>query len=307
MTLLLLIVTLGLLAFSLTPRLPARPNLLIDLPSHFVVQYSFGAVVLFALSLIWAAPAPAFLSVVCFALNLQELKPLLPRKMPPAPEGPKLKILQVNVLKTRQNTEQLRQMIAREKPDLFTCAEVNPAFSALVASLENEYPHQLVTPGTDSYRVAVASKLPFLKVEHTAFGGARTEAVVFRIALDGKTVDAISLHPFTPNKNIKSRDGEFAAIAARFAAENPERLMLMGDFNATPWCPAMKRLVAALKLHNAREGRGINTTFPAVLPFLFRIPIDHVLVSANLGVASFRAGPPMGSDHLPTLTEIYLK
>ena len=133
------------------------------------------------------------------------------------------------------------------------------------------------------------------------------ERVVFRVMLDGKPVDAVSIHPFTPNANINSRDGEFAAIAARFAAEKPERLVIMGDFNATPWCPAMKQLVKALQLRNARTGRGINTTWPAFFPFLFRIPIDHVLVSANLGVADFGAQRRVGSDHLPTLTVLYLK
>ena len=307
MSALLLIAALGLIALSLTPRLPAKPWRFIDLPSHFVVQYSAGAIVLFTLSLVFSAPAPALLAVAAFAINFVELRPLLPGTTPKAHEGPALKILQVNVLKTHQNTDRLKRMILEQKPDLVTCAEVNPEFTAMVKALADEYPHQLITAGKDSYRVAVASKLPFLKIEQTAFGDARTDAVVFRVALGGKNIDGVSIHPFTPTANIKSRDGEFAAVAARFAAEKPAYLMLMGDFNATPWCPAMKQLLKTLGLRNAREGRGINTTWPAFFPFLFRIPIDHVLVSANLGVAAFGAGPGIGSDHLPTLTTVYIK
>ncbi len=307
MTALLLIAALGLLLLNLTPRLPARPNLLIDLPSHFVVQYSAGAIILFILSLCFKAWLATALSVLCFGISFIELKNLLPAQQPPMPDAPKLKLLQVNVLKSNRTPELLRNLIAKEQPDIVTCCEVNPDFAAMLQGLKNVYPHQLVTTGTNSYRVAVISKLPFLKIEQAAFGGARTEAIVFRVELGGKPIDAVSLHPYTPNENIKKRDDEFAAIAARFSAERPERLFLTGDFNATPWCPAMKQLTKTLGLRNARERRGINTSWPAMLPFLFRIPIDHVLVSANLGVASFGTGPDVASDHLPTLTTLYAK
>lgn len=307
MTTLLLIAAAGLLLLSLTPRLPCRPSLFIDLPSHFVVQYCAAAVILLMLALFFSAPAAAFVAAVSLFISLHELRPLLPKKLPQAPDVPKLKILQANVLKSNRTPGLLQKLIEDEKPQIITCAEVNPECAAMLQGLKDEYPHQLVTTGTDSYRVALLSKLPLLKIEQTAFGGARTEAIVFRVQLGGKVIDAVSLHPYTPNANIESRDSEFAAIASRFAAETPEHLMLMGDFNATPWCPAMKQLMKTLKLRNAREGRGINTTWPAFFPFLFRIPIDHVLVSANLGIAAFGTARRIGSDHLPTRTEIYFK
>lgn len=306
MTVLILMAAIGLLLLSLTPRFPARPHVLIDLPSHFPVQYCAAAVLLAQLALYFGSGLGAILCVCTFLMSLKELKPFLPQASH-LPEGPTLKVLQANVLKSNYTPEPFKKLVEDTQPDIVTCCEVNPDFAAMLQGLKEQYPHQLITTGTDSYRVALLSKRPFTKIEQTAFGGARTEAIVFRIELDGKPIDAVSLHPFTPNANIKSRDGEFAAIAARFTAERPERLMLMGDFNATPWCPAMKQLVKALKLRNAREGRGINTTWPTFLPFLFRIPIDHVLVSANLGVAAFGATRRIGSDHLPTVTVIYFK
>jgi endonuclease/exonuclease/phosphatase (EEP) superfamily protein YafD len=306
MTVLLLIASIGLLLFSLTPHLRARPNLLIDLPSHFVVQYLAAAIILMGASALLDSAAGIIICACSLVANWAELAPLLPAKTPAVPAGPKLRILQANVLKSNGRPELLRQLIMDEYPDVITCAEVNPGFAAMLHGLKNEYPHQLITTGTDSYRVALLSKLPLLKVEQTAFGSARTEAIVFRVELDGEAIDAVSLHTYTPNANIKSRDSEFDAIAARLAAEKPERLILMGDFNATPWCPAMKQLAKVLKLRNARERRGVNTTWPAFLPFLFRIPIDHVLVSANLGVAAFTTARSIGSDHFPTLTTLYI-
>lgn len=297
----------GLLLLSLTPRLPSRPNWLVDLPSHFTVQYSAASLLLLPLSAYFHAWIAAAVAGVIFFVNLGELAKFLPSRPEKVPEGPKLKILQANVLKSNRKPDKLRALIALTEPDIVTCCEVNPEFAAMLAGLKGDYPHQLITTGTNSYRVAVLSRLPFDKIEQAAFGGTRTQAVIFRVTLDGRPVEGVSLHPYTPIRNIRSRDGEFDAIAARFAAEKPAHLLLMGDFNATPWCPAMKRLMKALNLRNAREGRGINTTWPAFFPFLFRIPIDHVLVSANLGVANFRAGTRTGSDHLPTLTTLYIK
>lgn len=307
MNLLLLFATIVLAALSLTPRLPARTNLLIDLPSHFIVQYSVGAMILFVLALFFHAPAAAFFALCAFIINLIELKPLLPRKDASPPADPRLKVLQVNLLKSNRQPDALLKLVAAEKPDIITCCEVNPLFADALRGLAAEYPHQLITSGTDDYRVALLSKLPFSKIEQTAFGGARTEAIVFQVAFEGRTIGGVSLHPYTPNANIHSRDSEFAAIAARFASEQPQHLMLMGDFNATPWCPAMKQLVRRLRLRNAREGRGINTSWPSFFPFLFRIPIDHVLVSTNLGVSAFHAGYLDGSDHRPTITTLFLK
>jgi endonuclease/exonuclease/phosphatase (EEP) superfamily protein YafD len=304
-TLLLVVAALVMLLFTLTAYMPARPNLAIDLPSHFMTQYANGSAILFIAAIFFGAyPALPFL-MAAFLLSVFQLSPYLPkRQLPKAVVS--LKILQANVLKSNQNPELLRQLVMEEQPDIVTCAEVNPNFAAMLEGMKADYPHQFITTGNGSYRVAVLSKQAFTQVEQTAFGGPRTEAVVFGLTHEGKEIRMVSMHPFTPNANILSRDGEFEAVAKRFAAEKPERLLIMGDFNATPWCPAMKKLMRALKLRNAREGRGISTSWPAFLPFLMRIPIDHVLVSANLGIASFRTGPFIGSDHLPTLTRVYI-
>ncbi len=61
----------------------------------------------------------------------------------------------------------------------------------------------------------------------------------------------------------------------------------------------LQRLVAATGLRDARDvaGAGIQGTWPSQLPGFLRIPIDHVLVGGDLGVAEFSVGEAMGSDH----------
>jgi endonuclease/exonuclease/phosphatase (EEP) superfamily protein YafD len=128
------------------------------------------------------------------------------------------------------------------------------------------------------------------------------------VAHAGRKITFVSVHPFTPIQDIKRRDSELRLIAERFTKKPADNLVLAGDFNATPYCHAYKKLVRALGLRNAREGYGIYPTWPAFYPTsLPRIPIDHVLVSAGIAVADFRTGPPIGGDHLPTITEIAMR
>jgi endonuclease/exonuclease/phosphatase (EEP) superfamily protein YafD len=304
MTVLLLLCSAALLLASLTPYMPARPWLAIDLPSHFVIQYAIGAVLLLPLAAVLQSPLAAALLLASLALSLAQLKPYFKKPLRQG-KGASLKILQANVLMTNRNTEALRNLILEEKPDVVTCAEVSPAFAMMLEGLKPHYPHQVVTPGQGGYRVAVISARPFLRITQADFCGARTQSLIFSLDVGGTPVEAVSLHPFTPIANITNRDSEFEAIAAYFSSNTPAHLLLMGDLNATPWCPALKKLKRALNLSNAREGRGLGASWPSWTPFSFlRLPIDHVLAGPNLFVSEFRVGPSVGSDHLPTLTRI---
>src|SRR5262249_20344977 len=145
------------------------------------------------------------LCLCAMALSVLHFQPYLPRPQPDA-SGAALKILQANVLKSNRDPDLLRRLIAEEQPDIISCCEVNAELAAMLQGLTPEYPHQFITTGNGESRIAVLSRLPFLKCEQTTFGDARTEAVVFRVELGGKPVDAVSLHPFTPTANIRARD-----------------------------------------------------------------------------------------------------
>lgn len=306
-----LLLVLPLLIFSLMPLIPWQ-TIWTDMPSHFVQQYFVAALLLIAFA-IWAEASPRILVLLGFVLllNFAHLLPYLPTGgMDGAKKatGTPLKILQANVYKHSTDPQPLRGLIEKENPDIVALAEVNSAFAGTIETLRSEYPHQeVIASDTTSFGMALISKRPFTKIQRHHFANDDIPSIGAEVILDEKTIRILSLHPANPTKDIAARDAEFAAVAENFAGRS-NHLVITGDLNATPWCPAMKKLVTKLNLENARRGSGVLGTFHADAPFgIFRLPIDHTLIGRDLIVRNHRIGTHIGSDHLPLITSISLK
>jgi len=93
-----------------------------------------------------------------------------------------------------------------------------------------------------------------------------------------------------------------AQLAARLAGDT-QRLVLVGDFNRSPWTTDMKQLREALHV----SAKAPPATWPTWLPRPLRLPLDLVLVGGDLGVRGLTTGPSLGSDHLPIIANIALQ
>ena len=285
------------------------PFQLTDLASHFMMQYALGAVALFALGLLFKSPKPVLAMLAfLFCLSSYALLPYLPVTKP-APEGETLKVMQVNVLFINKNPALLKALIEKEQPDIVVSSETPPVFAQMFESLKKDYPWQDLHPQKGNPRgLGVISKRKLVNPERIHFDHKGVPSQVFTVTVGGQDVTFVSIHPFTPTENIERRDNEFRLIAERYKNPSSKNLVILGDFNATPYCAAYKQLVKSLNLSNARDGFGIYPSWPTFLPTPFlRIPIDHVLVSGTIAVHNFRTLTPVGSDHLPTVTEISIK
>lgn len=295
-----------LLAFSITPYIPLSVTY-IDLPSHFVLQYVIAAVIGICLALLFKMRRGYFLLLgFAFILNMATLAPYLDRSATVHATAPKtFKFLQVNTLYLNRRTALLESQIRAENPDIITVVEANPAFAAMFKTLADLYPYQDIHPRSDARGLAVLSKFPLQDVAVSFFDEPNTPAQTFTARIHGTSIRFVSVHPYTPIRTLDKRDTHMTAVAKAYAAPQETPLVITGDFNATPWSPAMKQFMRDTALHSAREGHGILPTWPRWLPGAFlRIPIDHVLVSDPLRVVDYRLGADTGADHLPTIAVI---
>ena len=80
-------------------------------------------------------------------------------------------------------------------------------------------------------------------------------------------------------------------------------LVVVGDFNNTPWSASFHAFLAVSGLHDSAQGRGPLLTWPTGAP-LMRIPIDQCFYSDCVQILSKRLGTDIGSDHLPLIIDV---
>lgn len=285
----------------------------IDLPSHFVMQYIIGCLALTGLAAAVAARPWVFLMlVVSLGLNLWQVAPYAYRTLPElaadstaAPSEGRLKLLHANTLYLNHDTKPFEELIAAENPDIVIVQELNTDFAAMLAGLKNAYPYQSLHPLDNMPRgLGVISRRPLHDKQLFYLDKISIPAQSFAVMMDGKRVDILSMHPATPVKDMASRDREFSAAAKWVARQNNKRTMIVGDMNATAFCPALKKLAQDAHLSFARKDTGFNASYTTTLPAFTRIPIDHVMTSDSLKTLDFRTTHDINSDHLPIVAVV---
>ena len=131
------------------------------------------------------------------------------------------------------------------------------------------------------------------------------------ISYNGRRIVLLCFHTISPQyaEAVAYQRIELDALAdwsQRTLKNGNQDLIVIGDFNSTPWYSPFRRLISKSGLINSQRGFGIQTTWNSVLPPIFRIPIDHCLHSKSLTTVKRFVGSDIGSDHLPLFVELRL-
>ncbi|MBA4011539.1 MAG: endonuclease [Phenylobacterium sp.] len=271
----------------------------LDILTHFAPLYlAGGAVTLAAAIFAHRRLLPALLGaaavVASLSLMLPELlRPQSPRLPPNAPG--QIKLIQFNAARDSDGLEQRLAWLAAEDPDVLVVEDSRPLFQTAVTQ---RLGRQMSCGKT--CEVAIFTRTPAERIEAPRRGrkGLGPAITIAHLAGPSGEFTVMGVHYVWPT-NVENHAENSARLQQLMKGRSRERLILVGDFNSTPWSFSRRREDAALGLERRTYAL---PTWPADRPFgLALLPIDHVYAGSDWGTVSITRGPRLGSDHYPVV------
>jgi len=290
--------------FSLLTALPLN-HYILQLFTHFRLQYLVVSLLLLLLLAGFRQPAFATAMLLTVVLNATFVLPWYTGAGNDHGDTG-LTVMQANVLSTNEEYGKVGEALESEQPDLVVFQEVSPDWLMALAELKSVYPHSYAEAREGNFGVAVFSKLPLVSVTHVDSPPFAYPTVIAKLRLGEHVLNLVATHPTIPvsRELFAARNAQLDSLHEVLESlDGPT--VLLGDLNASMWDVNYRALEMRSGLRNARKGFGVTPTWPTFMP-LAMIPIDHVLVSAEINVRDVHAGPRIGSDHLPLVVTLSL-
>lgn len=299
----------GLLIFSTTAGFLGKYHCFLNLFSHFRQQYFYLSLLLF-ISLIYIGPLPylALLAAalfICIMLNGEQIFYYYLGRYNFIDEDlqlPTLKVFFSNIYKNNHQFDRVLSQIEELKANFVAIVEFTPEHKIGLESLNKNYNYSYEHCREDGFGMAFYSQYPFELVHQSRQFD--IPFLIFRVQHSAKAFHLAIFHPPPPL---------FADWARIFEVQIQELTdlihgkdaIVVGDFNASPWCYHFQQFLKKTRLQDPREIFGINFSWMKHSPLA--LPIDHILASDTFQFADFQVLPSNGSDHRSVLAEILIK
>jgi len=282
---------------------------MLELTTHFRVQYVLVTVVVLALAALRRRWGLAAVLAAAGALSIAPVVPYVPRSFGAeavaVPGMAPLKVLTVNVSYRQFKERRLLEIVREANPDILVVQELTPHAESVLAGIDTEFPYYRKFPADGAYGIGLWSKLELESGSTIALG--RLPAIEARVRGPSGTFTVIGVHLSAPmtQRRAAARNQQLTELATRAAAvQGP--LIVAGDFNTTPYSPYFADWLEAAGVTDSRRGRTLSTSWPTMLRWA-GIPIDHVAVNDGFSILSHRRLPNFESDHFGALVEVALR
>lgn len=289
----------------------------LELFTHYYVYYAWLSLFLLLFSLFSQSWKTCLVFSVLLSISLGHLSPYLSFQKPIvsatineeyASPTESIKILSLNFHYKNHNFDAFVEFLQKENPDLFVIHEAGKQWKEGLQRFVSVYPYYYLTEDTGIHGTFMASKVPGTFSEIPL---GTTFALEFNLETfkENESLTVLGVHPSAPLSSweAKQRNAqlEVLTVYVQGKGKRNENLVVMGDFNATPWSPYIKDFSRESKLVDVRRGRGIFPTWHAHNP-LFQLPIDLAFLSQELDILNFYSGSSLDSDHRPIVLELSL-
>lgn len=311
----------GLLLLLTLTGFMGEASWLLDLTSHFRIQYLFTALILLVLSTL-LHPSNKNLSgalAVTVVINALVLWPYL---FPSQPKNAKntpadFTVLQLNLWQSNDTCQETLDWVLSVDANIVAMQEVDAnCFPALAKeNFQTAYPYQVHAPQS---RIMLASKTPL--ESRIEFASKANKAIIIAdTKIDDHPLRLMTTHTQSPSKGAEASANQLEHLQklAQLSNTAPDSLVVLGDFNTTPFSHAYRTLINNSNLQDTMAAYGLKPSFPARCPvkqfphkpnFPFAlIPIDHILYQGNIAPLERKTGPRLGSDHYPIISMFKFK
>ena len=290
--------------------LPAN-NIIVDIFSHFRLQYlifSFLFLVLF-IYLFCLNKKYIVYCFVCFVfifLNLFEIFPYIGR-YESFNQGNIVKLALYNVLTSNKNYDGFLVSVAQENPDIIILQETDDIWLEHIKDLKNFYPYYIEHSRLDNFGISMYSKIPFTNTDIELWTDFEVPVVVANFKMFSQDLRIYGIHTLPPTSKdyFRVRNEMLKKINTISFQENSKNLVFAGDFNTTTYSNSYKKYIKSSVLKDCQIlAKNVNGTWNARYIPIFRISLEHVLISPKILMNSFKIGKNFGSDHLPVYVEL---
>ena len=222
--------------------------------------------------------------------------------VPIAAGSPTIEVMSFNVGVSNPNRAEVAAFIGEEDPDVVFIIESSFEWEDAIRAAALEVQIVTVVPPEQVSGITVLAKPGLLP--QVIDPGIGAEAVALSVDLGDRRIELLGMHPPSPQAagRAATRDRIMAAVGDWVASREAE-VVVIGDFNATPWSHAYRTLRARGGLVDTLRGSGLQPSWPSGWGPLM-VPIDHVLHTPGLGAQDRRTGPAFESAHRPVLVTI---
>lgn len=301
------------LVLANTLSLLASYHWMFDLFSNFKIQYFFIGLVLLVLCVLykqkWFAMCMAILSISLFV----EIQYAYTRPFAEQPAiAPNFKIIQYNKFFNNDNYAGIGAWLRTERPDVIVVNESLPHSVDNMQSFKDVLPYQYPPKKEQRFGdISILSKWPItvtpLRMDWDGEVLNVSKIIVRRPLLQPIVIYAYHAQVPLGGYAHEQRQYELETMARFVREEKEQNVIMMGDWNLTPWSPLFKDILKTTGLRYQHYGLMPQTTWPSFNHFDFlQIPIDQILYDDALILTNINRGPSVGSDHQSLIARFYV-
>jgi len=259
-------------------------------------------VVALAYSLLFAKATGLFFLAMAL-VNAATVLPLYTRSPAAAVGTADLKIVSFDVSQRTSIQDVTFRWIDSVDPDVVILLDSTHSWEAAI-DLAAPYVAQTELPADRSYGITVLARddleTQMLRASEVNDSVVRIEA---QLGTQPIIIYAVQTRTANSEGNTTYRD-QYLQDLAEMVRSEALPTVVVGDLNATPWSSSFRTLLSDANLQNSMDGFGLQTSWPADRWAFLRLPVDHLLYTAELTTIDRQLGPVFGVDHRPLIVTL---